>query len=151
MKLPIHLPAIACAAGILLTGCVGYVPSFSKQPVSGKRVPREDADFIVPGKTTRAEVIRKLGAGYRESERYSALGYGWEMPAGFAFWIIASTHQGIAGTNEFTAWRALFVAFDSRAVVTRKEFVRLNQKITLDEQLEAWARRNGNAGTTGGN
>ena len=46
--------------------------------------------------------------------------------------------QGIYWKEVFR-WRALFVDFDARGVVTRKEFVRLKPKLTLDEQLEAWA------------
>ena len=125
-------------ASLLLTGCVGYVPSFSNKPISGRQITRHDADFIVPGTTTRAAVIRILGTRYRESQRIAAMGYGWEMPAGSTFWLFPIS-QGWAGdADEFSRWHALFLAFDSRSVVTRKEFVILNGKLTLDEQLEKW-------------
>ncbi|MEK0448857.1 MAG: hypothetical protein RL088_1125 [Verrucomicrobiota bacterium] len=130
-----------------VTGCVGViaVPPLSNKPVSGKVIPRRDATFIKPGTTTRAEVIRSLGTGYRDSIRVAAIAYPWELPGGkwvswgMIFVPIANWSSGDASSGDFARWRALFVDFDARGVVTRKEFVRLKPKLTLDEQLEAWA------------
>ena len=140
MKLRAFLSISVATASILLTGCIGYVPSLSKQPVNGKQITERDADFIALGRTTRAEVIRKLGTQHcRESLRIAAMGYGWEMPGGYGFWFIASTMSAAGDSWEITRWRALFLAFDPHDVVTRKEFVKLKGKRTLDEQLEKWA------------
>jgi hypothetical protein len=140
MKLRAFHSISVAIAGILLTGCVGYVPTFSKVPVGGKPISKSDADFIVPGRTTRAEVIQKLGKQHcRESLLIPAMGYGWEMPAGYGFWFIFSTMTAASDVWEMTRWRALFLAFDSRDVVTRKEFVKLKTDRTLDHQLEKWA------------
>jgi hypothetical protein len=131
------------AASLMLAGCVGLVPSFSNKPLSGKQIAPHDANFIVPGRTTRAEVIRVLGPGYRESERAAALGYGWEMPVGqyyYFFAIMGPMAGAVAGNDwEVGRWCGLFMTFDARGVVTRKEFVKLKRKRTLDEQLEKWA------------
>ena len=127
---------------LLFTGCVGYIPSFSKEPISGKKITPRDADFVIPGKTTRAEVIRKLGTQCRAPSRVSAMGYGWEMPTGTAFWIVFSAYHGAAGSHEFSHRHALFLEFDARSIVTRKEFLKLKNKLTLDEQLETWAGLN---------
>ena len=124
---------------MLLGGCVGYIPPLSNKPYSGKRLGGRDADFIAIGRTTRAEVIKKLGTGYRDSIRVNAIAYPWESPAGEWFIFIVSTHQAAAASSKQTSWRALFLAFDARGIVTKKEFVRLKQKLTLDEQLDAWA------------
>lgn len=138
MKLRTFLSISVATASILLSGCIGYVPSFSKEPVSGKQITKSDADFIVPGRTTRAEVIRKLGTQHcRESLRIAAMGYGWEMPRGH--WFAFSPYGTDVAAWELTRWRALFLAFDSRGVVTRKEFVKLEHKRSLDDQLEKWA------------
>ena len=140
MKLRTFLSISVATASLLLTGCIGYVPTFAKQPVSGKQITERDADFIAPGRTTRAEVIRKLGTQHcRESPRIAAMGYGWEMPGGYVFWFWASPMSAGGDSSEVTRWRALFLAFDSHDVVTRKEFVKLEGKRTLDEQLEKWA------------
>lgn len=138
MKLRTFLSLCVATASILLSGCVGYVPSFSKVPVGGKQISQSDADFIVPGRTTRAEVIRKLGTQHcRESLRIAAMGYGWEMPKGQ--WFAFSPYGTDVRLWKLTRWHALFLAFDSRGVVTRKEFVKLNHERSLDDQLEKWA------------
>ena len=138
MKLRTFLSISVATASILLSGCIGYVPSFSKVPVSGKQITKSDAEFIVPGRTTRAEVIRKLGRQHcRESLLIPAMGYGWEMPGGH--WFAFSPYSTGVGAWEQTRWRALFLAFDSHDVVTRKEFVKLKGNRTLDDQLEKWA------------
>lgn len=140
MKRRTFLSISIATASILLSGCVGYVPSFSKTPVCGKQITKSNAEFIVPGKTTRAEVIRRLGTQHcRESLRVAAMGYGWEMPGGYGFFFLMDRMNAAGDVWELTRWRALFLAFDSHDVVTRKEFVKLKGSRTLDEQLEKWA------------
>lgn len=72
MKLPLMALIPPIAASLLLPGCIGYLPPSSSEPISGMRITGRDADFIVPGKTTRAEVIRNLGNGYSESPLVTA-------------------------------------------------------------------------------
>ena len=140
MKLRDFLAISVATASILLSGCIGYVPSFSKVPVGGKQITKSDAEFIVPGTTTRAEVIHRLGTQHcRESLRVAAMGYGWEMPGGYGFWFAADLMVAAGDVWKLTRWRALFLAFDSHDVVTRKEFVKLKGSRTLDDQLEKWA------------
>jgi hypothetical protein len=132
-------PGLA-AATLSFAGCIAYVPSFSNQPVNGRIIARRDAELIVPGRTARAEVIRTLGPGYRESIRGSAMAYPWEMPAGYMVWAAMSREVAAAGkSSDFTTWHALFLQFDAHGVVKRKEYVRLRGGRTLDEQLDRWA------------
>jgi hypothetical protein len=132
-------PGLAAAA-LCFSGCIAYVPSFSNTPVNGRIIGRRDAELIVPDRTTRAEVIRTLGSGYRESIRGAALAYPWEMPAGYMVLAAFSHDVAAAGkSSDFTTWHALFVQFDARGVVARKKYVRLRGGRTLDEQLDQWA------------
>ncbi len=138
MKLP-SLITIA-AASLLLGGCVGYMPPLSNKPYSGKSLGGRDADFITIGRTTRAEVVKKLGTDYRDSIRVQAIAYPWELPGGYWFiFVVSQMGGGAASGPENTRWRALFLDFDGHDIVKRKEFVRLKRQLTLDEQLEAWA------------
>lgn len=134
MRIP-SLLTIA-AASLLLGGCVGYIPPLSNKPYSGKSLAARDADFITIGRTTRAEVIRKRGTGFRDSIRVNAIAYPWEMPGGY--WILFPVLSGDTGP-EHSRWRALFLAFDAHDIVTQKQFVRLKRELSLDEQLETWA------------
>lgn len=136
---PSLMALIPALAAPLLPGCIGYLPPTSLEPISGKRITGHDASFITPGKTTRTEVTRTLGSGYSESPLVKALAYPWEAPAGNAFWVIAGGNAGTADNYKLTRWRALFVAFDSRGVVTKKEIVSLKKGRSLDQQLEKWA------------
>jgi hypothetical protein len=141
MQLSRALRLSLVATVLSCSGCIAaYVPSFSNQPVNGKIIVRRDVECIVPGRTTRAEVVKALGPGYRESIRGSAMAYPWEMPAGFIVFGAMSRDFAIADrTGDFTTWHALFLKFDGRGVVARKEYVRLRGGRSLDEQLERWA------------
>lgn len=137
----IILPMVA----VLLTGCVGVmpVPPSRNEPACGKVITRDEVAFIVPGQTTRAEVVAKLGVNYRDAQPVKALAYSWETPAtGWAWGIlIVLPTGGIVGGNhhENSHWRAFFMEFDSGDRVRRTGFARLAARKSLDEQLENWA------------
>jgi hypothetical protein len=132
------------AATGLFTGCVGLipVPSFSRQAPVGRAIQAREAAFIVPGQTTRAQVVEQLGADFRASPRLPVVAYSWDLPGGTAlwWWAVFCTEGGAgdAGEFEWGRWRAFFVAFDQDGYVTRTKFIRLSGRKSLDEQLEAW-------------
>ncbi len=134
---------LALLPALFLTGCVGVipVPRFSNKPVASSAIDPSQADFIVVGETTRAEVVNRLGSEFRESPRLPALAYSWELPGGQGIWWVVSTVGGGGGEFEWSRWRAFFVAFDSKGVVTKTRFVHLSSRKSLDEQLEIWAVR----------
>lgn len=134
---------LALLPALFLTGCVGVipVPRFSNKPVASSAIDPSQTDFIIVGETTRVEVVDRLGSEFRDSPRLPALAYSWELPGGQGLWWLCSTHSGIGGEFEWSRWRAFFVAFDSKGVVTRTRFVHLSSRKSLDEQLEAWAVR----------
>jgi hypothetical protein len=128
---------------LLLTGCVAVFPVPSSEKTHGKIITPQAVKFIVPGQTTRDEVVARLGDEFRDSLRQPVLAYSWEKPAADLVWFAVSTESGGGGHFERSYWRAFFVAFDSGGRVWRTEFVRLSGKRTLDEQLEDWAQRHG--------
>jgi hypothetical protein len=132
---------LAISLLVLLTGCVGIVlPVPSDGNTYGKVITREQVSFIVPGKTTREEVIARLGDQFRASPRLPALAYSWEKPAIGWTWGIAGLEGGAAGAYvEGSHWRALFVRFDERERVVSIRFVSLSGRKSLDERLENWA------------
>ena len=130
---------------VLLTGCVGLlpVPPSRREPAHGKVITRADVKFIVPGRTTRDEVIARLGDQFRDSPRLPVLAYAWEKPAVGVMWGFMVAAQGGAGAGgghaEASHWRAFFVLFDPQGRVAATKFVCLTGRRSLDEQLEDWA------------
>ena len=135
----------------LLTGCVAVFPVPSSEKTYGKIITPQEVKFIVPGQTTRAEVMARLGDQFRDSPRLPVLAYAWEKPAADLVWVIVSTESGGGGHIERSHWRAFFVEFDSAGRVRRTEFMHLSGKKSLDEQLEDWSQRQGAASTIGNN
>lgn len=127
-------------SSLFLTGCVGVVPipRFSNKPVAGIPIKPQQTEFIVAGETTRAEVVDRLGAHFRESPRVPALAYSWEMPGGEVYWWVMVPEGGDIDEFEWTRWRAFFVMFDDSGHVARSKFKRLSSRKSLDEQLEHW-------------
>jgi hypothetical protein len=146
---------LAVSLLVVLTGCVAVVPVPSSDKIHGKIITSKEVKFIVPGQTTRAEVMARLGDQFRDSPRLPVLAYAWEKPAVGIMWgfLLAGPdfefHRG--GYSERSDWRAFFVEFDSGGRVRHTEFVRLSGKKSLDEQLEDWAQRQGAASTIGNN
>ena len=138
------------SAAVLLTGCVGIVfPVPSDGRTYGKVITREQASFIVPGKTTRDELIARLGDQFRASPRLPALAYSWEKPAtGWAWGIAATSGEAAVGGGghlERSHWQALFVRFDDSGRIVSTKFVSLSGGKSVDEQLEDWAAKKENA------
>jgi hypothetical protein len=129
----------------LLTGCVGVlpVPPSASQPSHNQPITRAQVRFIVPGQTTRAEVVSRLGDHFRDSPRMPVLAYAWEKPAvGWTWWIFLIGPANIAAGGaqmEGNQWRALFVKFNAADRVEAIKFKSLCNGRSLDEQLEDWA------------
>jgi hypothetical protein len=152
--------AALLSAGVL-TGCAPFgigmgavvpVPRLSKKKIEqGREITAREIQFVVPGRTTRAEVITRLGNDFRDSPRVSALAYSWQYNGISIYWGFGFMGgYGEHGVEDF-GWRALFVAFDGNEQVVKSQFYRLKGGRSLDEQLEEWAQRNGAASTTGNN
>ena len=128
----------------LVTGCVGFipVPASSSQVVVGWVIQAREAAFIVPGQTTRAHVVERLGADFRASPRMPVLAYSWNSPEErlsggglrFAPRVVRATRESLSGVTG-----ALSSSPSIRTVdVTKTRFIRLSSRKSLDEQLEAW-------------
>ena len=132
------------AAGLFGTGCVGImpVPVLPGAPEYGSKVEAGPARGIRPGRTTRAEVIAKLGTNYVELPRAHAIAYTWEMRGGGGVWWVALAAGGAAGAiggGWEGGWRGFFVAFDGNNVVRAADFKQLSMRRSLDENVDRWA------------
>jgi hypothetical protein len=131
------------APALLMTGCIGVIPlPATDHQVHGRVIEKSQTQFITLGRTTRAEVIARLGDKFRNSPRMPVLAYSWEKPAAGVGWWLVVPAGAATGSFERCHWRAFFVAFDPGGKVCRAEFVKLSDQKSLDEQLEDWALRN---------
>jgi hypothetical protein len=137
---------------VAISGCA-IVPILPSGQTYGKVITRQQVEFIVPGQTTRTEMISHLGDQFRDSPRMPVLAYAWEKSTIGWGWPAENPpplfenffkqHERNGGSH----WRAFFVAFDNDEKVSRTKFVHLSSGKSLDEQLEDWAQRRGAAPT----
>ena len=142
--------ALVALSLMLTTGCV-ILPPLSRKPLAGKvRITNSDPESIVIGSTDRAAVTNRFGAVSMECKSPPALAYSWELDGPRYVSLIGDSipvpgkplpPMGGRGESElWFFWRALFVAFDERGMVSKKQFMRLGHDKSLDDQLEAWAK-----------
>lgn len=119
---------------LLFTGCaIVPIPLPSKDSAHGKAISANDVRFIVPGQTTRAEVVARLGDQFRDSPRLPVLAYSWEKPAIGIGWVWIVMTPGVVGSGfvERSHWRAFFVKFDAIGRVGTTKFVSLSSHRSL--------------------
>jgi hypothetical protein len=137
-------PLISLVATVLLNGCIGIipVPPDANTPAMGSPVTSDQTKFIVPGQTTREEIIAHLGDHFRESPREPVIAYSWEKPAwGWAWWFFFVTPDAVVSGgdyNEGNDWRAFYLKFDGAGRVEKTCFAKLDNDYSLDEQMENW-------------
>jgi hypothetical protein len=140
-------------AGLLLTGCIGVVPTpITSKVEHGQRVKPEDVLFIQPGVTTRAEVIAKLGRDYAALPHERVIGYSWELEGGnLVCWAVVAGPGGEGGGANVIplgGWRALFIAFDDAGRVRATAFKKPSLRKSLHEHMYVWEAKLGTASAT---
>jgi hypothetical protein len=135
---------VSLAATVMLNGCIGVipVPPNPETPAMGSPITSDQTKFIVNGRTTRDEVIAKLGERFRESPRMPVMAYTWEKPTwGWAHWYFFITPDVIiygGDYDEGNDWRAFFLKYDFAGRVETTKFAKLDNNYSLDEQMENW-------------
>jgi hypothetical protein len=128
---------LLAAVLVPLAGCVGFIPVPHGKGY-GQRIQHDTAEALQPGRTTRGEVIARLGTNHVALPYQRALAYPWEKGGGN--WVLFAASLDAAGAidGEWTHWRAFLVAFDERGVVAATAFKHLSTRKSLHRQLEAW-------------
>ncbi|NBR86779.1 MAG: hypothetical protein EB141_06655 [Verrucomicrobia bacterium] len=143
--------ALLLPALVFGTGCA-YVavplPASGKPVLSGRVIEKKEARFIVPGVTTRDEVIEAFGSNFRTSGREAAISYSWTQKGGDMLWFsaVVTDREGVesvldAGKTAWTCWRALFIDFDPSGHVLKAELVKLNSNFSVDTQRDEWSAK----------
>jgi hypothetical protein len=140
-----------------LSGCAGFayvvpVPHKGDNAITGHIFEREELKKIISGRTTRAEIMARMGTGFRQTHDNSALSYSWEKSGPDMYHGLLIAGAGSMGGGVITSfgktdsawsyWRAIFIQFDADDLVVKAEFIRLSSRKSLDDQLEAWRSKN---------
>jgi hypothetical protein len=130
----------------LMSGCVGVLPlpTTSNKPEHGCKIERAQVAFIHPGRTTRAQVVARLGRDYTALPLNRAFAYTWELPGGGGVWwycIFAGEAAAAGGGSWAGGWRGFLVAFDDQGVVTATAFKKLSCRRPLHENMDRWVAK----------
>ena len=95
------IPFFSVLLLLLNPGCL-YIPQGHKNiELSGKRIEGEKLNFVVPGKTTKAEFIEKVGQPYLMMDDIGVMAYYWKMLTGVMPWLLVGYSGMTGGVEEF--------------------------------------------------
>jgi len=116
-------------------GCV-IIPATHK-PIAGQEIKEAQLQFIQPGITTSAEVIKELGPPDWRFEDIRVLAYSWEVRESYVI--------GYPGWRQMVGQPyALLIELDGQDHVQRFETVKRGVHDTVRSAAVAWAKRHGN-------
>ena len=100
---------------------------------------------MVPGETTKAEFIERIGQPYLVLDDLGVMAYYWKMLAAYVPWFAGGYYGGAAGIVEVDRQNVLLVAYDDRGIIERYEYIRkfqadgLFKAKTVEELARQWA------------
>lgn len=95
------------------------VPTSNDKVLAGVPVDEAQLAFLVPGVTTKAEVLERLGKPALIWENARLFAYPWEMRQGILFWAAGAYYTGAFGMTDLPKHYLLVVRFDEEERVQR--------------------------------
>jgi hypothetical protein len=137
---PLNLAVLAFCCLCLLPGCLAIpIPQgYRNLEREGKKIEAFQLSFVVPGQTTKAEFIEKIGQPYLTMDDLGVMVYYWKMLAAYVPWIAAGGYSAVGGVVEVDRYYLLLVAYDDRGIIERYETIR---KIIQPKAVAAVARQ----------
>jgi hypothetical protein len=140
---------LACCSLLLHPGCVAIpIPQgYRNLEREGKRIGEARLSFVVPGETTKAEFIERIGEPYLVLDEYGVMAYYWKMIAAYVPWVIGVPGGGAAGILEVDRQHVLLVSYDDRGIIDRYETIKnfqgagLSKAKPVDELARQWAAK----------
>jgi hypothetical protein len=112
---------LVASAALTLVGCIPLpVPAAGYLPASRSNLPDRQPEFIVPGKTTRQDVLLQLGSPDSEGEDRSWIVYSSLLDAGG--YVLADPTLRLGVGKRDIVERQLVVRFGADSVVTEAAF-----------------------------
>jgi hypothetical protein len=107
---------------IVTTGCITIpIPTTEKKILAGQPVTEEQLAFLVPGVTTREEVVRQLGNPHIIWEDARIITYDWDVRRGILLWAVGGYATGTGGIKDIPKHYLLILQFDENDRVLRFE------------------------------
>lgn len=126
-------------------GCLAIpIPqSYRHVETAGKKVEAKHLDFVVPGQTTKAEFIDRVGRPYLVMEDWGLMAYYWKMLA--AYWLYAAPMAGGIARTDYQY--LLLVSYDDQGVIKNFDTIQVELKAldaflgpkTINEHALGWA------------
>lgn len=133
----------ACGCLCLQLGCLAIpIPQGSRNIVTyGKKIEETQLSFVVPGQTTKVEVIEKMGQPNLMLDDLGVMAYGWKMLAAYVPYVIPLP-AGNFGVEKLDHQCLLLMSYDDRGVINRYEIVRYSlvesSTKTIEELTRQW-------------
>jgi hypothetical protein len=125
---------------LVVQGCM--VLPVPNQPIAGTRIEANQLQFIQPGVTSRACVLKELGPPDGNFEDLQVIAYGWESSAYLGVWI---TPTGDTGAQMLGKPHVLLIEFDENEHVRRFELTGRGLHDTIRSRAVAWAKAGTNS------
>lgn len=123
----------------LAQGCV-FIP-LPETCVSGEEVTKKELTSIIPGITTKTEIVDMLGEPDVLWLDENIFAYNWKMAWAIMPWIVGAGGQAAGGIEEFTKDYALLIQFDHNDRVVRFERIKRSMFTSYGEMLKNWTKQ----------
>ncbi len=138
-----HRPLAGFLLGVVclgcLAGCLLYIPQRYRQAaLAGEKIHTERLRMLVPGETTKAEFIDKVGQPYLDLDDFGVMVYYWKMLSGSLVSIIGGGYQACGAVMEHSETNLLLLAYDADGIITKHEIVRPQLVATVNESAITW-------------
>ena len=130
---------LSCFCLCLQSGCL-YLPQRHRNvELTGKRIEPAQLIAVVPGQTTKAEFIEKVGRPYLMMDDRGGMAYYWKMLAAYVPWLLPGFPVMAGGMVELSEIDMLLVSYDANGDHHQKdETIRPQPVKTINERAIEW-------------
>ncbi len=133
------IPFFSVLLLLLNPGCLIIPQAHRNIELSGNKIDEEMLSFVVPGKTTKAEFIEKVGQPYLTMDDFGVMAYYWKMLEAYMPWLLVGPGVVAGGVEELSNQYMLLMAYDDNGCITKYETIRPILVKTVNERAIKWA------------
>jgi hypothetical protein len=120
--------SLACCCLCLYPGCLALpIPQRHRNiETMGQKVEEAQLSFVVPGQTTKAEFIEKVGQPYLMMDDWGVMAYDWKMLAAYVPYL---GYYIVPGISKVEFEYLLLVSYDDQGVIKKYETNRIESSV----------------------